>query len=468
MKSLLRAGVLLCPLFFNLISFSQSITKVTPEIGSAPPPLQLSQIVQGPNKNEITWEKLKGQVVVLEFWGTDCGPCIRAIPHLNELVDQFSGKPVVFLSVSDDNADRLKQFLQQRPIKSWRALDGPLISTQTAFGVDGIPTIFIIDKSGKIAAITHPAKLEAKHLDEILAGKPSSLPVPKPDTDEGVSPASQSATSSNFPPTEVSVSIQGPFPFPTDGNFGGAFWNKEHTVFKAVKANLRDVLAEFFGVNREQMKAEVKLPDGLYDITASAPLDQLPQLRMRFAAMAKTQLGISVLLTNREVEVYAMTLRSTNVLGLGRAEKSRGGGAFGGGFRLEGVTMDVITRYFESQLAKPVVNDTKLSGLWSAEVKWKMSEAELLTYQLDRKMNMLVISNPKTIISGDLPKELRDKISDHDLKLLQAELVKPDDQQFLPDPANVIEAAGEQLGLELKPGRRMLQVVEVRPADSVE
>ena len=81
---------------------------------------------------------------------------------------------------------------------------------------------------------------------------------------------------------------------------------------------------------------------------------------------------------------------------------------------------------------------------------------------------MLVISNPKTIISGDLPKELRDKISDHDLKLLQAELVKPDDQQFLPDPANVIEAAGEQLGLELKPGRRMLQVVEVRPADSVE
>ena len=116
---------------------------------------------------------------------------------------------------------------------------------------------------------------------------------------------------------------------------------------------------------------------------------------------------------------------------------------------------------FEYPLAKPVVNETKLSGFWSVEVKWKMSEEELLPYQLDRKMNMLVISNPKAIISGDLPKELRDKISDHDLKLLQAELVKPDDQQFLPDPADVIKAAREQLGLEIKPAKRTLQVVEV-------
>ena len=88
------------------------------------------------------------------------------------------------------------------------------------------------------------------------------------------------------------------------------------------------------------------------------------------------------------------------------------------------------------------MNDTKLAGFWSVDAKWKMSEEELLPFQLDRKMNMLAISNPKAIISGDLPKEMRDKISDHDLKLLQAELVKPDNQRFLPDPAEVIKAAG--------------------------
>ncbi len=462
MKTLWKAGVLLGLLFFNASSFSQFITKVAPKIGSTPPPLQFSQMVQGPNLNEISWDKLKGKVVVLEFWNIGCGPCIQVIPHLNTLVEQFSGKPVVFLSISDDNADRLKQFLQRKPIKSWLALDGPFNPTKTAFGINGIPTTFVIDKSGTIVAITHPAKLEAKHLEETLAGKPSSLPLPRPDIDADIRSDSPSTVNSNSTPTEVSVSIQGPFPFPTHGGYDGMVWNKEHTVFEAKKAIVRDVLVELFGVNREQVLVEGNLPDGLYDITASAPPGQLPELRMRFAVVARTNLGISVQLTNRELDVYAMTLRSTNVSGLKRAEAGSGGGTFDGGLRREGVSMDSVAGDFGGFFGKPVVNDTKLAGFWSVDVKWKMSEEELLPSQLDRKMNMLAISNPKAIIAGALPKEMRDKISDHDLKLLQAELVKPDDQRFLPDPAEVIKAAREQLGLEIKPARRTLQVVEVR------
>lgn len=351
MKTLWKAGVLLCLLFLNTSSFSQFITKVAPKIGSTPPPLQFSQMVQGPNLNKIGWDKLKGKVVVLEFWNIGCGPCIQAIPHLNDLVEQFSGKPVVFLSISDDNADRLKQFLQRRPIKSWLALDGPFNPTRTAFGIVGIPTTFIIDKSGTIVAITHPAKLEAKHLEEILAGKPSSLPPPEPYADEDNRPVGQSTASSNSTPTEVSVSIQGPFPFPTHGGYDSVGWNKEHTVFEAKIAIVRDVLAEFFGVSREQVMSEVKLPEGLYDITASAPPGQLPELRMRFAAVAKTNLGISIQLTNRELVVYAMTLRSTNVSGLKRAEEGGGGGSFAGGFRMKGATMDLVASFLEAFLA---------------------------------------------------------------------------------------------------------------------
>src|ERR1035438_8417675 len=72
-----------------------------PKIGDAPPPLVLSGTIQGPSPNEIRWDKLKGKVVVLEFWQTACAPCIEAIPHLNELVGQFSNR-VVFISISDD------------------------------------------------------------------------------------------------------------------------------------------------------------------------------------------------------------------------------------------------------------------------------------------------------------------------------------------------------------------------------
>jgi len=45
-----------------------------PPIGDMSPPLVLSETIQGPPPNEISWDKLKGKVVVLEFWNINCVP----------------------------------------------------------------------------------------------------------------------------------------------------------------------------------------------------------------------------------------------------------------------------------------------------------------------------------------------------------------------------------------------------------
>jgi thiol-disulfide isomerase/thioredoxin len=50
-----------------------------PQIGSVPPPLELSRIIQGPAIERVNWSELKGKVVVLEFWNTGCTPCVEAI-----------------------------------------------------------------------------------------------------------------------------------------------------------------------------------------------------------------------------------------------------------------------------------------------------------------------------------------------------------------------------------------------------
>jgi thiol-disulfide isomerase/thioredoxin len=177
------------------ISLAQMGTN-TPQAGDFPAPLQLGKIIQGPPTNDLTWEALKGKLVVLEFWNTQCKPCIEAIPHLNEMVEHFKGKPVVFLSVSDDAEDRLRAFLKQHPLRSWLALDGPDNATERGFHLKGYGLIVLIDPEGKVVGLTLSSILEQKHLDRILAGGNAGLPTLK------FLPASEPQTNSVGVPEE--------------------------------------------------------------------------------------------------------------------------------------------------------------------------------------------------------------------------------------------------------------------------
>ena len=383
-----------------------------PKIGDAPPPLILSETIQGPSINEINWDKLKGKVVVLEFWNTACAPCIEAISHLNDLVGQFSNR-VVFISISDDNGDYLKKFLKRKPIKSWVVSDGLLNPTRTAFDVHGIPHTIIVDASGKVAAITHPALLKSLNLEEILAGKPSSLPVPQlysPDDTDVVAVT-------NPVPTKVEISIKGPFPKPDGGAFGFRGWNrlKSFSDFEAKKAFLTDVISAFFDISPKLVFVKAKLPDGLYDISAVSSQDKLPELKQQFTEKLKTTFGVEVQTKKQNVKVYVLTVVSTNAPGIKQVQRNGGGGQRPGGFYLNGTKMDGIASFMENFLDRPIINETGLDGLWSVDAKWQMSKSEMASD-----------SNP--------------------------------------DPDKVIKAVREQLGLELKPANRTLEVLEVTKA----
>src|SRR5436853_2689523 len=70
-----------------------------PKIGDLPPPLQLGAVLQGPPKENVNWDALKGKVIAVEFWNTACAPCVAAIPHWNELAARFAAEGVVFISI---------------------------------------------------------------------------------------------------------------------------------------------------------------------------------------------------------------------------------------------------------------------------------------------------------------------------------------------------------------------------------
>ncbi len=90
--------------------------------------------------------ELKGKVVVLNFWFVECKPCVMEMPELNELVEEFKGKEVVFLAIAINKKEQLKKFLKTTEFDYHIIPNGQVLSD--SYGVTGFPTNVIIDQNG--------------------------------------------------------------------------------------------------------------------------------------------------------------------------------------------------------------------------------------------------------------------------------------------------------------------------------
>lgn len=99
-----------------------------------------------------TLSNYQGKVVMLNFWATYCGPCIKEMPSMQRLKEKMAGKPFVILAVdmAEEQSD-VKAFLQQHNIK----VDFPLLldpegTVVEQWMISAVPTTFILDPAGKI------------------------------------------------------------------------------------------------------------------------------------------------------------------------------------------------------------------------------------------------------------------------------------------------------------------------------
>ncbi|RMH21109.1 MAG: hypothetical protein D6696_06540 [Acidobacteria bacterium] len=97
----------------------------------------------------LTSEELRGKVVLLDFWGTWCAPCVAAVPHLRRLARRAAKHPFVVLSISNDSDEKaLRSFVAQHDMDWPQIWDRRLV--HDTFDVQSFPTYLLVDPEGKI------------------------------------------------------------------------------------------------------------------------------------------------------------------------------------------------------------------------------------------------------------------------------------------------------------------------------
>lgn len=114
---------------------------------------------------KVSLSDYKGKAVVLDFWATWCAPCKVEIPWLEQFHNQYAAQGLEILGVSEDDLDpddKAKLSEEKKDIAAKAAqlkinypvlIDDASVSTPYG-GVEGLPTTFFIDRSGKVVAST--------------------------------------------------------------------------------------------------------------------------------------------------------------------------------------------------------------------------------------------------------------------------------------------------------------------------
>ena len=153
-RTLLSATALLAACYFTGCSPQRAVKAadaVKPDKDRRPAPEFALKDADG---KTVRLEDYKGKVVLLDFFATWCGPCKIEIPWFMEFERKHKDKgfSVLGVSMDDEGWEVVKPFLADLGV-NYRVVIGNDSTAQLYGGVDALPTTFLIDRTGKIAAV---------------------------------------------------------------------------------------------------------------------------------------------------------------------------------------------------------------------------------------------------------------------------------------------------------------------------
>jgi uncharacterized protein (TIGR03435 family) len=338
-----------------------------PSPGDKAPPIALEELIQAPAGAEAEWGKLRGKVVVLEFWATWCGPCVAALPHINGLAERYKGK-VQFIEITDEGRETIAPFLAKRPMSGWVGLDTDR-SVFDAYCVKGIPMTVLVRPDGVVDAVTYPTTLKEEHLDNLLAGKPSGI-------------AKQGRLfilAGEVPGDEAHDALSHLLIRPSKGaGFGmvkggaGKGPLGPEMGFTAIGCTLTQLIPWLYDAPTTRVLVTGRLPEGTYDVVAKFPRAAEKEFAPHLRRVAESTFGFSSRREMREVDVYVAAIADESPKKLVPNTTRKSGSLDGGKGSIDAVAQSLgdVLPALEHALGLPVIDETRQGGDFDIHLKW--------------------------------------------------------------------------------------------------
>ncbi len=340
-------------LFALLGLASVSLLSAPTQVGDRAPEIHFDKLLPEQPAANASFEALAGKTVVLDMWATWCGACVAAIPHLNELAERFKDRPVVFLSVTDEEPAVVEAFLKKRPISGLVGV-AHTESPMQRYSVETLSTTFLIDSAGKIAGSTDADMVNASMLEDLIAGRP-------------------------LPPIDLMIR-----PLRTRNSIS-TWTGRNSLVMKG--ATLQSIISYLWDIKQSRMAGEPLHDAAMYDLSLSIPGAIPANFRSWARDVISAAFHLKVNRETRETEVWILAKTDVKPVTLLEPALAADSTAFygwrpavppavGGLLNLAYSAVTFIAQFIEAAVKKPVLDETGITGKYDFHLSYDKADPE--------------------------------------------------------------------------------------------